>query len=170
MTMMYLRRSAAVDCNAVIRNNLISRRLCLPPEAVSAGLDEMDDFPGADCAAADSGATDMNDLIFRQLSLPPADDSASAYDTGTMGLDDLIFRRLILSPEECAGGNNTAADLREFAVMIFHSTKLPPDEFSAGRNGDYKRHNLGTEPSVCNRPVTGSHVFGSSHRLKQYYL
>ena len=24
--------SAAVDCNAVIRNNLISRRLCLPPE------------------------------------------------------------------------------------------------------------------------------------------
>ena len=26
---------------------------------------------------------------------------------------------------------------------------------------------LWTEPSVCNRPVTGSHGFGSSHRLEQ---
>ena len=29
--------SAAMDCNAVIRNNLTSLRLCLPPEEVSAG-------------------------------------------------------------------------------------------------------------------------------------
>ena len=31
--------SAAVDCNAVIRSDLISRQLCLPPEEVSAGRD-----------------------------------------------------------------------------------------------------------------------------------
>ena len=154
----------------VIRNNLISRRLCLPPEEVSAGLDETDDFPGTDCAAADSGTADLNDLIFRQLSLPPADSASIAYDTGTMGLDDLIFRRLSLSPEECAGGRNTAANVREFAVMIFRHTKLPPEEFSAGRNGDYIGNDLGTEPSVCNRPVTGSHVFGSSHRLERCCL
>ena len=203
--------SAAVDCKAVIRNNLISRRLCLPPEEVSAGRDETDDFPETDCAtaesdaadmndlishrlclppeevsagldgtddfpetdcaAADSGAADMNDLIFHQLSLPPDDDSASVdYDTGAVGLDDLIFRRLSFSPEEFAGGRNTAADAMKFAVMIFRRTKLPADEFSDGRNGDYLWRDLGTEPSVCNRPVTGSYGFGSSHRLGQCCL
>ena len=203
--------SAAVDCNAVIRNNLIFRRLCLPPEEVSAGryetddftemdctasdsdasdmndlisrqlcllpeevsagLDGTDDFPETDCAAADGGAADMNYLIFRQLSLSPDDDSDSvAYNTGTVGLDDLIFRRLSLSPEECASGRNAAVDAMKFAVMIFRCTKLPPDEFSAGQNGDYIWHDLGTEPSVCNRPVTGSHGFGSSHRLERCCL
>ena len=58
----------------------------------------------------------------------------------------------------------------KFAVMIFRRTKLPPDEFSAGQNGDYIWHNLGTEPSVCNRPVTGSHGFGSAHRLERCCL
>ena len=58
----------------------------------------------------------------------------------------------------------------KFAVIIFRRTKLPLDEFSAGRNGDYIWHDLGTEPSVCNRPVTGSHGFGSSHRLGQWCL
>ena len=58
----------------------------------------------------------------------------------------------------------------KFAVMIFRRTKLPPDEFSAGWNGGYIWHDLGTERSVCNRPVTGSHGFGSSHRLGQCCL
>ena len=134
----------------------------------AAGLDGTDDFPETDCAAADGGTADMNDLIFRQLSLPPDYDSDSvAYDTGTVGLDDLIFCRLSLSPEECAGGRNAAADAMKFAVMIFRRTKLPPDEFSARRNSDYIWHDLGTEPSVCNRPVTGSHGFGSSHILER---
>ena len=61
--------SAAVDCNAVIRNNLISRRLCLPPEKVSAGRYKTDDFPETNCTAADSNAADMNDLISRRLCL-----------------------------------------------------------------------------------------------------
>ena len=54
--------------------------------------------------------------------------------------------------------------------MIFRHTNLPPDEFSAGRNGDYILRDLWTEPSVCNRPVTGSHSFGSSHRLERCCL
>ena len=88
--------SAAVDCIAVIRNNMISRRLCLPPEEVSARRYEMDDFPETQCTAAECDAADMNGLISRQLCLPPQ--------------------------------------------------------------------------SVCNRPVTGSHGFGSSHRLGQCCL
>ena len=85
-------------------------------------------------------------------------------------MNDLIFRRLSLSLEECAGGGNTAADAMKFAVMIFRRAGLPPDEFSAERNGDYIWRDLGTEPSVCNRPVTGSHGFGSSHRLERCCL
>ena len=49
--------------------------------------------------------------------------------------------------------------------LIFRRTNSPPDEFSAGRNGDYIWRDLWTRPSVCNRPVTGSHGFGSSQRL-----
>ena len=45
--------SATVDCNAVIRSELISRRLGLPPEEVSTRRDGTDDFPETDCAAAD---------------------------------------------------------------------------------------------------------------------
>ena len=54
--------------------------------------------------------------------------------------------------------------------LIFCRTDLPLNEFSAGRNGDYKWCDLWTEPSVCNRPVTGSHGFGSSHRLERCCL
>ena len=40
--------SAAVDCNAVERNDLIFRRLRLPPEDVSAGRDGNYGFPKID--------------------------------------------------------------------------------------------------------------------------
>ena len=73
--------SATVDCNAVIWNN-ISRRLCLPPEEVSAGRYETDDFPKTDCTAADSDAADMNDLISHRLCLPPEEVSAGLDGTG----------------------------------------------------------------------------------------
>ena len=128
-------------------------------------------FPQVDSAAADSGAVEMDDLIFRRLSLPPEDvsagrdgnygsfkiDSASVdYGTGPVELDDMIFSRLSFPPEEFATG---------WDDMIFRHTNLPPDEFSAGRNGDYIWRDLWTRPSVCNRPVTGSHGFGSFQRL-----
>ena len=60
--------------------------------------------------------------------------------------------------------NSTAADCGAVALM-FRRTNLPPDEFSAGRNGDFIWRDLWTGPSLCNQSVTGSHVFGSSHRL-----
>ena len=75
--------SAAVDCNTVIRNNLISRWLCLPPEEVSARRYETDDFPETDCTVTDSDAADMNDLISRRLCLTPEEVSA-----GLDGTDD----------------------------------------------------------------------------------
>ena len=138
----------------------------MPPEDVSTGRDGKYGFPKIDCAAADSGADEMNDLIFRPLSLPP-DDSA------VFGLDYLIFRQRSFPPQEFAAGGNTAADAcdaMKIVVMIFRLTNLLPDEFSAGRNGDYIWPDLWTEPSVCNRPVTGSHGFGSSHRLERCCL
>ena len=163
-----------MDCNAVVRNDLIFRQLSLPPEDVSAGPDGSYGFPKIDSAAADSGAVEMDDLIFRRLSLPPEDDSdAVDYDTGTVGPDDLIFRRLSFPPEEFAAGWDAAAaagGTLKLDDMIFCRTNLPPDEFSAGRNIDYIWRDLWTEPSVCNRPVTGSHGFRSSHRLEQCCL
>ena len=90
------------------------------------------------------------------------DSAAVDYDTGAGGLDDLIFR----------GGNPAAdaCDAMKIGDMIFRCPNLPPDEFSARRNGDYIWHDLGTELSVFNLPVTGSHGFGSSHRLERCCL
>ena len=81
-------------------------------------------------------------------------------------MNDLIFRRLSFPSEEFAAGWNTAVD----ACHAMKIGDLPPDEFSAGRNGDYIWRDLWTEPSVCNRPVTGSHGFGSSHRPERCCL
>ena len=69
---------AAVDCNVVEPNDLIFRRLSLPPEDVSAGCDGS---PKIDSAAVD-------------------------YGTGAVGLDDLIFRRTNLPPDEFSAGRN----------------------------------------------------------------
>ena len=133
--------SATVNCNAVELNDLIFRQLNLPPENDSAGCDGTYGSPKLDSAAADSGAVGLDDLTFRWLSFPPEEFAAgwdaAAAACGAVKQNDLIFRR----------------------------TNSPPDEFSAGRNGDYIWRDLWTRPSVCNRPVTGSHGFGSSQRL-----
>ena len=62
---------------------------------------------------------------------------SDAADCGAVGLDNFIFRR----------------------------TSFPPDDLSAGRDRDYIWRDLWTGLSVCNRSVTGSLTFGSSHRL-----
>ena len=138
--------SAAVNCNTVELNDLIFRQLNLPPENDSAGCDGTYGSPKLDSAAADSGAVSLDDLTFRQLSFLPEEFAAgwdaAAAACGAVKQDDLIFRR----------------------------TNLPPHEFSAWRNGDYIWRDLWTRPSVCNRPVTGSHGFGSSRRLEQCCL
>ena len=66
----------------------------------------------------------------------PQNDSA-AVDCGAVELDNLNFRR----------------------------TSFPPDEFSAGREGDYIWLAPLASSSVRARSVTGSLLFGSSHRL-----
>ena len=49
--------------------------------------------------------------------------------------------------------------------LIFRRTSFPLDDLSAGRDRDYIWRDLLTGLSVCNRSVTGSLTFGSSHRL-----
>ena len=48
---------------------------------------------------------------------------------------------------------------------FFRRSDPTPVVCAAGRNGGYIRSNIGTVPSVCNKPVTGSQALGSSHRL-----
>ena len=116
-------------------------------------------FTQIDSAVADCGAAELDDLIFRRTSFPPdklsagsdrnytehstlwgfphIDSAAVDYGAGAVELDDLIIRRM----------------------------SFPPDELSAGRNGDYIWRDLWIGLSVCNRSVTGSLAFGSSHIL-----
>ena len=56
-------------------------------------------------------------------------------------------------------------DALNVVALMFRNTHLPQDEFSAERNGDYIWRNIWTGLSVCNRSVTGSLPFGSSHIL-----
>ena len=159
----------AADSDVSDMNDMISHRLCLPPEEVSAGLDGTNNFPETDCATADSGAAHMNNLIFRL----PGDDSATVdYDTGAVGLDDLVFCRLSFPPDGFAGEEDPAVDAGDAMTigdMIVRSTKLLPNEFSAGWNGDYIWLNSGTSLSVCAIPVTGSLRFGHSPGLLSLY-
>ena len=53
----------------------------------------------------------------------------------------------------------------ELDDLNFRRTSFPPDEFSAGQEGDYIWLAPLTSSSVCARSVTGSLFFGSSHRL-----
>ena len=113
----------------------------------------------------------------------PQLDSAAA-DCGTVGLDDLIFRRTSFPPDELSAGrdriyttdcntvwgfpliDSAAADCGA-VDLIFRRTSFLPDDLSAGRDRDYIGRDLWTGLSVCNRSVTGSLTFGSSHRLGQ---
>ena len=69
--------SAAVDCNAVEPNDLIFRRLSLPPEDVSAGRDGNYGSP-----KIDSAAVELDDLILRRTSFPP-EEFAAGWNTAT---------------------------------------------------------------------------------------
>ena len=78
-------------------------------------------------------------------------------------------RQLSFPPDEFAAGGDTAADACDVMKIgdgIFRRTNLPPDEFSA----QHIWRDLWPGQSVCNRPVTGSHVFGSSHRPERCCL
>ena len=89
--------SAAVNCNAVELNDLIFRRLNLPPECDGTYVS-----PKLDSAAADSGAVGLDDLTFRRLSFPPEEFAAgwdaAAAACGAVKQNDLIFRRTSFPP------------------------------------------------------------------------
>ena len=95
------------------------------------------DFPQFDSTAVDCSAVELDDLTFRRPSFPPEEFSAGGDTCGVVMLDDLIFRR----------------------------TSFPSDELSAGRDGDYIWLIVWTGPSVRDRPVTGSLLFGHPHGL-----
>ena len=58
-----------------------------------------------------------------------------------------------------------AGDVMTIGDMIVRCTNLPPNEFSAGRNGDYIWLSSGTGLSVCAIPVTRSLCFGHPRGL-----
>ena len=100
---------------------------------------------------------------------------------------DRLYRRRSLSPNRA---RTEVGGLIHKQIMFFRRTNFPPNRvrrngsdsvyrygkffrrpdptpvvYATGRNGVYIRSNTGTVPSVCNKPVTGSHSLGSSHRL-----
>ena len=95
--------SDAVNCNAGELNDLIFRRLNLPPENDSAGCDGTYGSPKLDSAAADSGAVRLDDLTFRRLSFPP-EEFATGWDAAAVARrnGDYIWRDRWTRPSVCA--------------------------------------------------------------------
>ena len=111
--------------------------------------------PQLDSAAADCDAVGLDDLIFRQTSFPPDKFSAGRDRIYTTDCNTVWgFPHIDSVTADCG-----AVDL------IFRHTSFPLDDLSTGRDRDYIWRDLWTGLSVCNRSVTGSLTFGSSHRL-----
>ena len=123
--------------------------------------------PQLDSAAVDCGVVGLDDLIFRRTSFPPNDYSAGCDQTCTE--DYSIIRGF---PHHESAVDAAAADCGavELVDLSVRRTIFPPENLSAGRDGDYICRDLWTGPSVCNRSVTGSLTFGSSQRLGRYCL
>ena len=85
---------------------------------------------------------------------------STGVDCSAVELNDLTFRRPGFPPEEVPAGVDTCG--------VDGMLSFPPGDLSAGRDGDYIWRDLWTGLSECNRPVTGSPTFGSSHRLAVY--
>ena len=95
--------SAAVDCNAIEKNDLTFRQPSFPPDEFSAGRDRnymenyiVQGFPKIDSAAADygTGAGGLDDLIFLRTNLP-----SDEFPAGRNG--DYIWRDLWTGPSVC---------------------------------------------------------------------
>ena len=97
-------------------------------------------FPQIDSAAVGCGAVELNDMYFRRTSFPQID--SAVVSSVAVELDDMNFRR----------------------------TSFPPDNFSAGREGDYIWLAPLASSSVCARTVTGSLLAGSPHRFVWFRL
>ena len=95
-----------------------------------------------------------------QRSLPP--NTAVTEVGGLVHKHIALFRRTNFPPNRViAEVSNSAYKHRKF----FRRPDPTPVVCAAGRNGGYIRSNIGTVPSVCNEPVTGSQALESSHRF-----
>ena len=94
----------------------------------------------ANCINVDSTTSEPYDHLCRRRSLPP--NRAIAEVGGSVHKHITFFRR----------------------------TDPTPVVFAPGRNGDYIMSNIWTVLSVCNEPVTGSHVLGYSQILQRCCL
>ena len=96
----------------------------------------------------------------RRRSLPP--NTAVTEVGGLVHKHIALFRQTNFPPNRVvAEVNNSVYKYRKF----FRRPDPTPVVCAAGRNGGYIRSNIGTVPSLCNAPVTGSQALGSSHRL-----
>ena len=86
--------------------------------------------------------------------LRQTDGIPAVVDCNAVEPNDLIFRRLSFPPEDVSAGRDGN----------YGSPKIDSTAVDYG-TGDYTWRDLCIGPSVCNRPVTGSHGFGSSQRL-----
>ena len=118
--------------------------------------------PQLDSATVYCGAVGLDDLIFRQTSFPPNDYSAGCDQTY---MEDYSIVRGFPHLESAVDAVAADCGAVELVDLIVRSMSFPPDDLSAGRDGDYIWRDLWTGPSVCNRSVTGSLTFGSSQRL-----
>ena len=145
------------------------------------------DFPQFDSTTVDCSAVELNDLTFHWPGFPPEEVPAGGDTCSVAMLSDLIFHRTSFPPHELSAGrdgiyttacntvwgfphiDSAMADCGAVG-LIFRHTSFPPGDLSTGRDGDYIWRDLWTGLSVCNRPVTGSPTFGSSHSLEQCCL
>ena len=145
------------------------------------------DIPQFDSTAVDCSAVELDDQTFRRPGFPPEEIPAGGDTCGVVMLDDLIFRRTSFPPDELSAGcdgicttdcntvwgfphmDSAMADCGA-VDLIFSRTSFPPDDLSAGRDRDYIWRDLWIGLSVCNRSVTGSLTFGSSHRFERCCL
>ena len=97
-----------------------------------------------------------SDHSCRRRSLPP--------NTAVTKVGELVHEHLALFRRTNFPPNRFVVSLYRYRKFV-HRPNPTPEVCAAGRNGGYIRSNIGTVPSVCNEPVTGSQAHGSSHRL-----
>ena len=113
----------------------------------------------------DSAVSELYDHLCRRRSLPP--NRAITEVGGLVHKHITLFRPTNFPP------NRVVAEVSDSVYKygkFFRRPDPTPVVCAAGRNGGYIRSNIGTVPSVCNEPLTGSHALGSSHRLGQCCL
>ena len=123
--------------------------------------------------------------LVRRMNFPPNENAGGRNDDDIwlQSESDHSCRRRSLPPNTAV---TKVGGLVHEHLTFFRRTKFPPNIFvvslcrhrkfvrrpdptqevcATGRNGGYIRSNIGTVPSVCNEPVTGSQAHGLSHRL-----